>query len=106
MQEIEGSYNSKMLWTQDYELQSKYPNLSKINDNKNTLINLANNGDMSAISKLCYLEFTQDNLNINLPEIDIITRIDNNNVLRINIRCYEKIERNIVVNSGSSGFEG
>ena len=59
---------------------------------------------MSAISKLCYLElcyleFTQDDLNISSPKIDIITRMDDGNVLRINIRCHEKIEQNIVVNS-------
>ena len=104
MQEIDGSNNSKMIWTQDYELKSNYFNQSEISNNRNTLIKLANNGDMSAISKLCYLElcyleFTQDDLNISSPKIDIITRMDDGNVLRINIRCHEKIEQNIVVNS-------
>ena len=109
MQEIDGSNNSKMIWTQDYELKSNYFNQSEISNNRNTLIKLANNGDMSAISKLCYLElcyleFTQDDLNISSPKIDITTRIDNDNVLRINIRCYEKLDQNIVVNSIYKGI--
>ena len=93
--------NSTVLGTDDlsYELKFQHPNPSQINESRNTLIKLANNGDMSAVSKLCYLEFTQDDLNISSPKIDIITRMDDGNVLRINIRCHEKIEQNIVVNS-------
>ena len=109
MQEIDGSNNSKMIWTQDYELKSNYFNQSEISNNRNTLIKLANNGDMSAISKLCYLElcyleFTQDDLNISSPKIDVITEIDDLNILRINIRCYEKLDQNIVVNSIYKGI--